>query len=165
MFLLETQEGKPDFWNISGLGLCFKFEFKGITERLELITLGGNCFKLFKLNERGERDQLFAVQFLIRPWNAHSLKADIREPGFFHRLRNNYYKNSSGPKVIHMDPPWRIAGKNPHRGLHLPYDLMGSTELLSLDFDAIQDTGILFIWVTNSTRSLAEAFLDKFGYR
>ena len=62
--------------------------------------------------------------------------------------------------VILMDPPWRDTGVN------LKYPLMKSKEWMDLiDFDLLQDSGFVLIWVANKKLEDAINFMRNKGYK
>eukprot|EP00924_Labyrinthula_sp_SR-Ha-C_P007716 snap_masked-scaffold_28-processed-gene-1.21-mRNA-1 protein AED:0.37 eAED:0.37 QI:0/-1/0/1/-1/1/1/0/202 len=69
------------------------------------------------------------------------------------------------PEVVHMDPPWRVAGKDPTRGLALPYPTMRFEEIKAIPVERILMNGYLFIWVTPRVRNGVEAWLRACGFR
>ena len=147
-----------DIWEEPDVTFCLR------KLKLQVKSLGWNKFELARVDELGD-SRLYRVTTSFIPPRATVINADVREPEFFRKLRANYFRDSQGPTVVHLDPPWKIASSDPHRGLRLPYDLMTNTELLSLDFDKLQDSGIAFMWVTNATEELARKFFKKFGYK
>eukprot|EP00924_Labyrinthula_sp_SR-Ha-C_P013277 snap_masked-scaffold_45-processed-gene-1.5-mRNA-1 protein AED:0.38 eAED:0.38 QI:0/-1/0/1/-1/1/1/0/189 len=69
------------------------------------------------------------------------------------------------PKVIIMDPPWRIGSKEPTRGGSLNYQCFSDKDLMTLDFSYFQSTGFLLLWVVNAKRNIAEQLVVKNGYK
>lgn len=59
--------------------------------------------------------------------------------------------------VIMADPPWDIH-------MHLPYGTMSDDEMRELGVPALQDDGLIFLWVTGRAMELGRECLKLWGY-
>lgn len=59
--------------------------------------------------------------------------------------------------VIMADPPWDIH-------MHLPYGTMSDDEMRQLGVPALQDDGLIFLWVTGRAMELGRECLKLWGY-
>eukprot|EP00924_Labyrinthula_sp_SR-Ha-C_P000802 augustus_masked-scaffold_7-processed-gene-4.64-mRNA-1 protein AED:0.15 eAED:0.18 QI:0/-1/0/1/-1/1/1/0/273 len=96
------------------------------------------------------------------PEKARALNADVLHPDF-KMLYQEFMPTS--PKVIIMNPPWKIRSKEPTRGGSLNYHCFSDEDLLSPDFSYSQDTGFLLLWIVNAKRTIAEQMISKNGYK
>ncbi len=60
--------------------------------------------------------------------------------------------------IIMADPPWDIH-------MELPYGTMSDDEMRRMDVQALQDDGVIFLWVTGRAMELGRECLDIWGYR
>ena len=59
--------------------------------------------------------------------------------------------------VILADPPWDIH-------MSLPYETMTDDEMKNLPVEALQDAGVIFLWVTGRALEVGRDCLEKWGY-
>lgn len=59
--------------------------------------------------------------------------------------------------VVMADPPWDIH-------MHLPYGTMSDDEMRELGVPALQDDGLIFLWVTGRAMELGRECLKLWGY-
>lgn len=59
--------------------------------------------------------------------------------------------------VVMADPPWDIH-------MHLPYGTMSDDEMRQLGVPALQDDGLIFLWVTGRAMELGRECLKLWGY-
>lgn len=89
-----------------------------------------------------------------------SINADVRTLDF------NKVSQEHGPfDVILMDPPWKLAGSKPSRGVRLSYNQLPDAALQSLPIETLQKAGFIFIWVINNKYVTAIDFLKKWKYK
>ncbi|XP_011057770.1 PREDICTED: N6-adenosine-methyltransferase subunit METTL3 isoform X2 [Acromyrmex echinatior] len=69
----------------------------------------------------------------------------------------NGSSSSSNFAVIMADPPWDIH-------MELPYGTMSDDEMRQLGIPALQDEGLLFLWVTGRAMELGRECLQLWGY-
>ena len=71
-------------------------------------------------------------------------------------------------KVVLADPPWRIAGKNPTRGVALSYPTQSANKIMNLPWKSLQqglkEQGYLFVWVTSATYLRTITEITRAGY-
>ena len=89
--------------------------------------------------------------------------------------------------VIMMDPPWQLASSNPTRGVRIRpcavwlarmpsavpsspqvaigYQQLGDSLINDIPISAVQDSGLIFMWVINAKYRFAVTMLEKWGYR
>ena len=72
-------------------------------------------------------------------------------------LENNF-------NVIVADPPWKIAAKNPTRGVALPYSTMSVKQILQLPWAKLQTEGYLFMWVVTKSYTDVIQHFESLGY-
>eukprot|EP01062_Namystynia_karyoxenos_P022476 TRINITY_DN1863_c0_g1_i1.p1 TRINITY_DN1863_c0_g1~~TRINITY_DN1863_c0_g1_i1.p1 ORF type:complete len:705 (+),score=263.29 TRINITY_DN1863_c0_g1_i1:78-2117(+) len=60
-------------------------------------------------------------------------------------------------QVIMADPPWDIH-------MELPYGTVSDDEMRRLDLGALQDDGVLFLWVTGRAMELGRECIRRWGY-
>jgi mRNA (2'-O-methyladenosine-N6-)-methyltransferase len=61
-------------------------------------------------------------------------------------------------EVVMADPPWDIH-------MNLPYGTMKDKEMLNLRVDLLQESGVIFLWVTGRAMELGRECLIKWGYK
>ncbi|WFD34422.1 mRNA (2'-O-methyladenosine-N(6)-)-methyltransferase [Malassezia cuniculi] len=59
--------------------------------------------------------------------------------------------------VLVLDPPWDIH-------MSLPYGTMSDSDMYALDVPALQDEGLIFLWVTGRAMELGRSLLQHWGY-
>ena len=63
-----------------------------------------------------------------------------------------------------MDPPWRLAGRKPVRGIRINYPTMTVQELKSIPLWRLQREGIIAIWVINRVKMKVCKWLHEQDY-
>eukprot|EP00924_Labyrinthula_sp_SR-Ha-C_P001317 snap_masked-scaffold_7-processed-gene-19.36-mRNA-1 protein AED:1.00 eAED:1.00 QI:0/-1/0/0/-1/1/1/0/176 len=147
--------------------LCEKRRTAGNVESLRGIVWEGKECELtwqekdmWKLRS-GQRS--FDVWF--PPHRSWVLKTDVREMDWMRFIKVYIELHGGLPEVVHMDPRWRVEGKDPTRRLALPYPTMRFEEIKAIPVERILKNGYLFIWVTPRVRNVVEAWLIACGFR
>eukprot|EP00924_Labyrinthula_sp_SR-Ha-C_P012481 snap_masked-scaffold_10-processed-gene-8.24-mRNA-1 protein AED:0.45 eAED:0.46 QI:0/-1/0/1/-1/1/1/0/1717 len=99
------------------------------------------------------------------PHRSWILKVDIRELDWMKLVKTFVELHGGLPEVVHMDPPWRVASKDPTRGLALSYPTMKFEEIKNIPLERILKSGYLFIWITPKVRNGVEEWLRACGFR
>lgn len=67
--------------------------------------------------------------------------------------------------AIMMDPPWKLAGAQPTRGVAIGYSYLSDLAIESLPVQSLAREGFLFVWVINSKYAAGIRLMQKWGYR
>eukprot|EP01121_Diplochlamys_sp_Union-15-3_P019187 TRINITY_DN7169_c0_g1_i1.p1 TRINITY_DN7169_c0_g1~~TRINITY_DN7169_c0_g1_i1.p1 ORF type:complete len:276 (-),score=53.99 TRINITY_DN7169_c0_g1_i1:1-828(-) len=67
--------------------------------------------------------------------------------------------------VITMDPPWKLAGSAPTRGVAIGYSQLPNSDIENIPIPKLQTNGFLFIWVINARYAFAIELMEKWGYK
>ncbi len=49
-------------------------------------------------------------------------------------------------EVIMMDPPWKLVGRAPVRGVNIKYPSLEDNEVSNMPMQLIQENGFMFMW-------------------
>mmetsp|Transcript_20564 Transcript_20564/g.44991 ORF Transcript_20564/g.44991 Transcript_20564/m.44991 type:complete len:601 (-) Transcript_20564:135-1937(-) len=60
--------------------------------------------------------------------------------------------------VIMADPPWEIH-------MDLPYGIIKDDEMRQMDIACLQDSGVIFLWVTGRAMELGRELMERWGYK
>jgi N6-adenosine-specific RNA methylase IME4 len=67
--------------------------------------------------------------------------------------------------AIMMDPPWKLAGAQPTRGVAIGYSQLSDVAIEQLPVQMLAREGFLFMWVINSKYAAGIRLMQKWGYR
>jgi len=67
--------------------------------------------------------------------------------------------------VIVMDPPWKLAGSAPTRGVAIGYSQLPNSDIENIPIPKLQTNGFLFIWVINARYAFAIELMERWGYK
>ncbi|GMH33414.1 hypothetical protein BSKO_01248 [Bryopsis sp. KO-2023] len=67
--------------------------------------------------------------------------------------------------VVMMDPPWVLATANPTRGVALGYGQLTNKDIMALPIPKLQENGLLFVWVINSSYDFVVGLFNRWGYK
>jgi N6-adenosine-specific RNA methylase IME4 len=67
--------------------------------------------------------------------------------------------------AILMDPPWKLAGAQPTRGVAIGYSYLSDAAIEDLPVQLLAREGFLFVWVINSKYAAGIRLMQKWGYR
>ena len=101
----------------------------------------------------------YEVEDFVMPEHCVPIRCDVRVFDF-----DKLAEHVDDFDVVVMDPPWKLAGAAPTRGVALGYAQLQDDAIASIPIPKIQKNGFLFIWVINSRYSLALKLFEKWGY-
>lgn len=116
------------------------------------------CYQRIEENERNRTTRRFDPSEWQVPPHCIPILADVRTYNW--RL---LYEMSQFD-VIMMDPPWQLATSNPTRGVALSYGQLTNKDIIDIPIHNLQENGLLFIWVINSSFDFAMTLFDTWGY-
>ncbi|KAJ5067182.1 mt-a70 family protein [Anaeramoeba ignava] len=79
-----------------------------------------------KLNEKATKEELEGFGVFEAPEFCVPIKCDVREFDWEKLAKEGPFD------AIIADPPWRLAGPNPTRGVHIGYDTLTDNEIASI---------------------------------
>lgn len=145
---------------------CDKLHFKKIIQRHTDESLGDCSF----LNTCFHMDSCKYVHYTvdettIRPRRMtgnsktpHDIKSNLSPPQWIQCDLRFFDVSVLGKfSVIMADPPWDIH-------MELPYGTMSDDEMRALNIPCLQDSGLIFLWVTGRAMELGRECLSLWGY-
>lgn len=109
-------------------------------------------------------DEDLALEYEVEQINVPKfsvpINCDVRRFDF-----NKLGEESGGFDVVMMDPPWKLAGPAPARGVGLGYAQLTDNIISKIPIHEIQKRGLLFMWIINSRLVSACEIIEKWGYK